>query len=384
MAVPQNNKSCFQQLNRKKIMHICKKMLRLKKALCFIVGVIFFTAHGQTARKYSNEFMNIGVDAAALGMSNAVTSHTADVTSGYWNPAGLVQLEDNELALMHSSYFANIANYNYIGYAMPLDNRSAIGVSLIRFGVDDILDTTQLIDEEGNINYDRINLFSTADYGVTFSYARRLPIEGLNYGINAKIIRRIIGDFASAWGFGLDAGIQFEGNNDWKFGFMARDITTTYNAWNIDEDKFSQISGAVEGQNQELPEKTEITLPKLEIGASKSWVFHYDYSLLAAVNLNVRFAETNDIISSSFASVAPALGFEFGYTDLVFLRAGVGNFQNELQIDNSENLTFQPNFGVGFKYKGIQIDYAYTDIGDQSAALYSNVFSLKLDFSLFR
>ena len=63
---------------------------------------------------------------------------------------------------------------------------------------------------------------------------------------------------------------------------------------------------------------------------------------------------------------------------------GTINFQNELQIDNSENLTFQPNFGVGFKYKGIEIDYAFTDIGDQSAALYSNVFSVKLDFSIFR
>ena len=272
----------------------------------------------QTARKYSNEFMNIGVDAAALGMSNAVTSHTSDVNSGYWNPAGLIHMEDNELALMHSSYFANIANYNYIGFAMPLDDRSAVGVSLIRFGVDDILDTTQLIDEQGNINYDNINLFSTADYGVTFSYARRLPIEGLNYGINAKVIRRVIGDFASSWGFGLDAGIQFEVNNAWKLGFMARDITTTYNAWSIDEDKFAQISEAVEGQNQELPETTEITLPKLELGMSKSWVFHYDYSLLAAFNLNMRFAETNDIFSASFASVAPALGFQFGYTDMVF------------------------------------------------------------------
>ena len=328
--------------------------------------------------------MNIGVDAAALGMSNAVVSQTADVNSGYWNPAGLVHLEDNQLALMHSSYFANIANYNYIGYAMPLDNRSAVGVSLIRFGVDDILDTTQLIDDEGNINYDRISTFSTADYGLTFSYARKLPLDGLNFGVNAKVIRRIIGDFASSWGFGLDAGIQFENNSGWKFGIMARDITTTYNAWSIDEEKFEQISGAVEGQNQELPETTEITIPKLEIGMSKKWIFNYDYSLLAAANLNVRFEENNDIFSTSFASINPALGFEFGYTDLVFLRGGVGNFQNERQIDDSENLTFQPNFGVGFKYKGIQIDYAFTDIGDQSAALYSNVFSLKIDFSIFR
>jgi hypothetical protein len=328
--------------------------------------------------------MNIGVDAAALGMSNAVVSQTSDVNSGYWNPAGLVHLEDNQLALMHSSYFANIANYNYIGYGMPIDDRSAVGISLIRFGVDDILDTTQLIDDEGNINYDRISTFSTADYGLTFSYARKLPLDGLNFGVNAKVIRRIIGDFASSWGFGLDAGIQFENDSGWKFGLMARDITTTYNTWSIDEEKFEQISGAVEGQNQELPETTEITIPKLEVGMSKKWIFNYDYSLLAAANLNVRFEENNDVISTSFASINPAVGFEFGYTDLVFLRGGVGNFQNERQIDNSEDLTFQPNFGVGFKYKGIQLDYAFTDIGDQSAALYSNVFSLKIDFSIFR
>jgi len=358
--------------------------LLLKNYIVIPLTLITALVSAQSTRKYSNEFMNIGVDAAALGMSNAVVSQTADVNSGYWNPAGLVHLEDNQLALMHSSYFANIANYNYIAYGMPLDDRSAVGVSLIRFGVDDILDTTQLIDDEGNINYDRISTFSTADYGLTFSYARKLPLDGLNFGVNAKVIRRIIGDFASSWGFGLDAGIQFENDSGWKFGLMARDITTTYNAWSIDEEKFEQISGAVDGQNQELPETTEITIPKLEIGMSKKWIFNYDYSLLAAANLNVRFEENNDIFSTSFASINPALGFEFGYTDLVFLRGGVGNFQNERQIDNSENLTFQPNFGVGFKYKGIQIDYAFTDIGDQSAALYSNVFSLKIDFSIFR
>lgn len=338
----------------------------------------------QTTRKYSNEFMNIGVDAAALGMSNAVVGHTADVNSGYWNPAGLVHLEDNQVALMHSSYFANIANYNYIAFAKPLDDRSAIALSFIRFGVDDILDTTQLIDEQGNVNYDRINLFSAADYGLTFSYARKLPIDGLNYGVNAKVIRRVIGDFASSWGFGLDLGIQFESKNDWQIGIMARDITTTFNAWSINEDKFTQIQDAVEGQNQEVPEGTEITIPKLQLGVSKLFTFNYDYTLRTELDLNVRFEQNNDVISSSFASINPALGFEFGYTDLVFLRAGLGNFQNELQIDNSEQLSFQPSFGVGFKYRGIQLDYAFTDIGDQSVALYSNVFSLKLDFSIFR
>jgi len=107
-----------------KIVHLCKKFLLLKKYIFIASTLITFFCTAQT--KYSNEFLNIGVDAAALGMSNSVVSHTADVNSGYWNPAGLVHLEDNELALLHSSYFANIANYNYIAFAKPLDDRSAV------------------------------------------------------------------------------------------------------------------------------------------------------------------------------------------------------------------------------------------------------------------
>ena len=327
--------------------------------------------------------MNIGVDAASFGMANATTASSANVNSGYWNPAGLLAIEDNQLSIMHASYFANIANYDYGAFAMPLDDRSAVAISLIRFGVDDILNTTQLIDDQGNIDYSRISLFSTADYGITFSYARALPLDGLNIGVNAKVIRRVIGDFASSWGFGLDLGIQFN-KNDWKFGAMVRDITTTFNAWAIDEEKFSEIQGAVNGQNQDLPDTMEITIPKLNLGVSRKFIFHYDYVLLTEIDFNFRFAETNDLVSNSFASFTPAVGLEFGYIDLVFVRAGVGNFQSITQLDGNNSLGFQPNIGIGFKYKGIQVDYALTDLGDQSAALYSNIFSITLDWSLFR
>ncbi|MFC4177823.1 PorV/PorQ family protein [Flavobacterium gossypii] len=327
--------------------------------------------------------MNIGVDAAALGMSNAVTASTGDVNSGYWNPAGLIHLEDKQASLMHASYFANIAQYDYAGFAMPIDDDSAWGLSVIRFGVDDILNTTELIDSEGNIDYNRISLFSTADYGVTFSYARKLKIPGFQYGVNAKVIRRVIGDFANSWGFGFDVGLQFE-RNDWKFGLMVRDITTTYNIWNIDEEAYNKIKDAIPGENQELPEDSEITLPKAQLGLSKKFIIRYDYSIMAAANLNMSFARTNDIISTDVVSIDPAVGFEFGYTDLVFLRGGVGNFQNVKQLDGSEKVGFQPNIGLGFKYKGIQVDYALTDIGDQSVALYSNIFSVKVDLGIFR
>lgn len=353
------------------------------KKIGYIFLLISICSFGQGIRKYSNEFMNIGVDAAALGMSNAVTAHTNDVNSGYWNPAGLLGLEDGQVSIMHASYFANIAQYDYAAYAKPIDNESAWGISIIRFGVDDILNTTQLIDANGNIDYNRISKFSTADYGMTFSYARKLQLPGFQYGVNAKIIRRVIGNFANSWGFGLDVGFQFE-HNDWHFGLMLRDITTTYNIWNINEEEYNKIKGTVAGQNQELPESTEITIPRAQFGMSKKFEFHNETSLLASGNLNMQFVRNNDLISTSLVSIDPAIGFEYGYTDLVFLRAGVGNFQNVTQIDNSKKVGFQPNIGLGFKYKGIQIDYALTDLGNQSAALYSNIFSVKVDLSIFR
>ncbi len=322
------------------------------------------------------------MDAAALGMSNAVVATTSNANAGYWNPAGLMQLEEKELSLMHASYFANIAQYNYGAFAMPIDDRSAFAFSVVRFSVDDILNTTQLIDDQGNINYDRISTFSTADWAFTLSYARESRLDGFSYGGNVKIIRRVIGDFATSIGFGLDVGLQMQRGN-WRLGLMARDITTTYNTWSIDEEEFATISGAVENQNQELPETTEITLPKLQVGIAHEFKWNYDHVITAEVDLNMRFIQTNDIISSSAISATPAVGVEYGYTNLVFVRAGVGNFQNELQLDGNDSIAFQPNIGIGFRYKGISVDYALTDIGDSSAALYSNIFSLNIDLSVF-
>ena len=173
-------------------------------------------SYSQSIRSFSNEFLNIGVDAAAFGMGKSVTAITNDVNSIYWNPAGLVGLNDYQGSIMHAEYFQGIAKYDYAGFAKPINDESTVAISIIRFAVDDILNTTQLI-QDGQVNYDRISLFSAADWAVNVAYAKKLSVKNLHVGINAKIIRRKIGDFASSIGFGLDAGLQYQ-RSDWKFG----------------------------------------------------------------------------------------------------------------------------------------------------------------------
>lgn len=333
------------------------------------------------APKYSNEFLNIGVGARALGMSNSNITSVNDVTAGYWNPAGLADMRgQHQVALMHSEYFAGIAKYDYGAFATRLDSSSALGLSLVRFGVDDIPNTTQLVDANGNIDYSKISTFNAIDFAFLISYAKTLKIKGLRLGANAKIIRRKVGDFAGAWGFGLDAGAQYD-YKKWKFAAMARDVTSTFNAWSFDlPDNMKQTFIAT---GNEIPENSvEITLPKLLLGTSRKFDFTPKISLLAEVNFDATFdGKRNVLIKSNVISMDPHFGLEASYMNIVFLRAGIGNYQSYTDVFGKKTTTFQPNMGVGIRIKSVSIDYALTDIGDQSVALYSHVFSLKIDLN---
>lgn len=352
----------------------------LRRSL-FILLLLPLFSTAQRAPKYSNEFLSIGVGARGMAMSNTQVAIVNDVTSGYWNPAGLLGMStDYEASLMHAEYFAGIAKYDYGAFATRIDSSSVIAATIIRFAVDDIPDTRFLYDANGAVNYDNIRFFSAADYAFLISYARKLDVlDGLRVGGNFKVIHRLAGEFASAWGFGLDVGAQLK-YKKWQFGIMGRDITGTFNAWNhnttLVEDIYVQT-------NNEIPENSiEVTLPRLVFGAARYFPIKKKFGLLAAIDLNTSFdGQRNVIIKADPISIDPSIGLEFDYQKTVFIRFGTGNIQEVKRFDESTYWTFQPNFGIGINIKQITIDYALTDIGDQSASLYSHVFSLKAAFS---
>jgi len=348
---------------------------RLSLIALFIVTIV----NAQKAKVYSNEFLNIGVDARALALGNSVLASADNVSAGYWNPSGLSNVKNQQVALMHAAYFANIAQYEYMAYAKALNDKTGVSVSLIRFGVDNIMNTTRLIDAQGNIDYDNITYFSTADYALNFSLGRKNLWKGLDVGFTTKLIYRHIGDFASGYGFGFDVGAQYH-LHKWQFGFVARDITTTFNYWSINKDKFDEIAQTIPGQNQTEPNSIELTLPKFSLGVARSFKLKQNWDLSAELDINSRFYKTHSIVSSDFVSIDPSLGLEFSYLKLAFLRLGVNNFRNETFFDK-KTLAFQPNAGLGFAYKGIAVDYALTNIA--SDGFYSHVFSLHIDLDRF-
>ncbi len=354
----------------------------MKKALLLLATVCAaaFSAFGQaTAPKYSNEFLSIGVGARAMGMGNSQVAIAQDVTAGYWNPAGLVHLRSPfEVSLQHAEYFAGIAAYDYGGFAARIDSVSALSVSLIRFAVDDIPDTRFLYNN-GVIDYSRIRKFSASDNALLVSYARKsLWLEGLHMGASFKIIHRNVGTFANSWGFGLDAGAQYQ-RKGWMLGLVLRDVTGTFNAWSHNTTEMAPIA---EISGSEIPENSiEVTLPKLKFGVARQFRLPADLGLLVSTDLDFTFdGQRNVLVGSRLASIDPNMGLELDYKRIVFLRGGITNIQQVQDFDQKSRTSMQPNFGLGVRIKNFYIDYALTDIGDRSESLYSNVFSLRLGF----
>ena len=322
-----------------------------------LLGLAPLAARAQSnTPKYSNEFMNLGAGARSLGMGKVQVSLANDATAGYWNPAALTNVANKyDGVLMHAELFSGIVKYDYAAFALPLDEKSALGVTLLRSGVDNIADTRALVNEYGYIDYSKITYFSVANYGLLLSYARQLGPAGLSVGANGKIIYQNVGNFANAYGFGVDVGVQYNHGN-WRLGLMARDITTTYNAWSINADQFKAT--AVPGET--IPtNSTEITLPRLVLGVGRQFTLPGQFTALVAADLEATTdGQRNALVSAKPVSVDPRVGVEIGYRKLAFLRGGVGNYQRITNFDQRQLWKGQYSLGAGVALSGLRIDLA--------------------------
>ena len=179
-----------------------------------ILVILFVLVYGSWAdgfRKYAGEFLSAGVGSRALGMGGAFTAIANDVTAGYWNPAGLVDSPGLQFQFMHAQQFMSSIQYDYFGASKTIDDQSSLGLSLIRWGVNDIKDSRFALVGgtigEG-LDYSKITTFNVADYVFYVSYAHRYTND-FSVGANIKIIYR---DFASenAMGIGFDAGLKYK------------------------------------------------------------------------------------------------------------------------------------------------------------------------------
>lgn len=365
--------------------------LNMKQLIVFCFSLfLVFQAHAQY--KYSNEFLKIGVDARALAMGNAATASTQNSNAMYWNPANLTLAKGNNgVSLMHAEYFAGIAKFDFGAYTHTIDSQSAVGVSFTRFGIDNILNTLNLIDNQGNVDYSKITTFSAADYALQLGYSRKLN-NGILLGGSLKIVHRSIGDFAKAWGAGVDLAVSYPIKNG-GLSLVARDITGTFNAWRFN--LTDSANAVLLATGNDLPQNSiETTVPSITLGAYYNIKLPKKFNVLVEGNLvTYTDGKRSSIIRTNAFSTDPIAGVELSYNQLIFIRTGFNNFQQFPSFNgNITNYQIQPNAGLGIQLANllglqqVNLDYAFTNFtatGDQNGgldgtntALYSNIVSL--------
>jgi hypothetical protein len=318
-----------------------------KKSGFLLISFLFVstTLQSQTViSKYAGEFMSIGVGGRALGMGGAFVAVANDVTSGYYNPAGLANINYPQLALMHSEQFGNLVNYDYGAVAIPYSKDMSFGLSIMRLGVDGIPDTRNaLYDANGDgiidinsdrLDYSKITEFSNQDWAFYLTFAKRQS-ENFYWGINAKIIKRDLAEY-NATGIGFDVGAFYIPLNNLYLGANLQDATTTLIAWST-------------GRN-------ELVSPTLKVGSAYKIVEFLGGYIMPALDFDIRFE--NRQFASNFnlgpVSFDMHAGFEYSFKNIVAVRAGYNDVK-------------QFTIGAGVKLPKLNIDYSFARFSESES-----------------
>ncbi len=346
--------------------------LRPLGLLLLFLALAAAPAEAQRVAKYGADFLAGGVGGRALGMGGAHVALASDVTAGYWNPAGLNRTLYPEAAYMHAERFDGIVQFDYGAGVFPVNARSTVGLSFFRSGVDDIANTLNAWDAAGDRpTPDSISFFSAADYAFFVSYARQLR-SNLSVGVTAKVVRRGIGDFASAWGYSLDLGAQYR-IGIFQLGLNVQDVTGMLQSWSLDSDKLANIS-EVFGVDAPVG-GAEIVLPVARFGTGVTLPLTEDLGFTAGLDFDLAFdGQRAYAFNTGDVSLHPRLGTELTFRNIVALRAGISD------VTSSERFGTEvtPTVGAGLNVGAFDVDYGFGDFGGIRQELgYSHRVSLK-------
>jgi len=321
-----------------------KKIILLSLTVLLMVSVLSAKPFGKTGTA-ALQFLKFGVDARAIGMGEAYTAVTDDISSVYWNPAGLAPALQNQAFFSHTDWPAGIMHeFAAVSYTNGVSTW-ALSASVLHM---DKLDVTT--EEEFGPTGET---FTNSDMAFGLSYASTFT-DKFSFGMTAKYLREnlYIYDINS---FSVDLGSIY--NTGWqnvKIGMSLRNFGPDIQ-YKVDddgdgsfnEDPFDLLDNDGDGLIDEDGEGIESKIPmNFSLGISGDVMRKNDSHLIASLQLDNcidRMETWNLGAEYRLGNLYLRGGYQFNY-DTNGLSAGVG-------------VQLPTRFAV------FSIDYAYTDMG---------------------
>ncbi len=340
------------------------------KKIIFLISILlvfllqFTTLELQAQEPYrvgttAGSFLELGFGGAGLGMGDSYVSMATDVSSIYWNPAGLGYMEKNELMVMHQPWFADIST-SFVGLGFVYENIGTFGfgLSFVKYGEEEV--TSMLMQEGTGEKFDGLDL------AFSFSYGKKLA-DWFSFGATGKYISsRIWHESASAVVFDLGAIVNtsflsWTGRNEdgLKIGMSISNYGTRmqYDGMDlkrpVDEapeegGNFAYVPARYETQGWELPLIFRIGVSSyLLYFENHKWILSVD-----ALHPNNNSEHLN--IGTEYAASIPGIG-------VLSLRAG---YKGLMMVNSQYGFSFGGGLLIYYlNNNSVKIDYAYRDIG---------------------
>lgn len=293
---------------------------------------------GQRAGISAFQFLKIGVGARGVGMGESFVAVANDASALYWNPAGLVQFEENQVIASHTEYVVDI-KHDYFGLVYHLSAQDAVGASFASLHMQDMEITTET-QPFGTGRY-----FSFGDVAVGLTYSRKMT-DQFSFGATIRYAEETL-DVLKMRSVMVDLGTWYwTGLGSTRFAV----VISNFGADVAPKGTVTPFNGVpVTGfQSFSLP-------TVFRLGIAGDPVVTDDHKVTASLQLN----HPNDNAEHL------RLGLEYSFRNTLFLRAGVKRTigQQLLGEDatSEENVTFGAGVLIPLGFSVAGADYAYAN-----------------------
>lgn len=308
-------------------------------------------------------FLHLDVGARGGAMAGSIGSTVSGPTGWYWNPAGAATSESFSLAAGRQNLYDDLdVTQTYAAASIPLLG-GVVGVHLNTLGSGPIKRTSEL-----NPFGERLggNAFEWTSTVVGLGYAKRMT-DRLQVGGQVKYISEGIPDASTHW-MAVDVGTQFNtGLYGLILGGVIQNIGGTARANGpliqrvIQTSDGSQLPEARRVQfftnNTELPVVFRLSIGADLLGGANSLIG-------GAGGPNTLVSEVS-VTDATDESTQYALGVEYGYKNLLFLRGGKRLYNDDRERGDAGQVGLTGGFGLRLPVLGrnVRFDYAYKAAG---------------------
>jgi hypothetical protein len=284
----------------------------------------------------------VGASARPMGMGGMFVSVADDPASLIHNPAAAARVNQIKLFSMSSRTLQEVNYLNY-GIALPVTKLGVLGFSLIGRSVDKVPLTSDLVINNGIVDYSTIRYASFSDQVYVFTYALPMQIANsdVDFGLNAKFFKKNLSSIstANANGFNMDFGTRFSLTKHLDVGLKLQNF--------IKGTSGRVSSGTLLWGTGEVENIDSYAV----LGLSNK-------TLIRNVLVGIDFQKNT---SQPAYPTTIHLGFEWHPLNPLFLRAGYGQYLMAPDIADGGSLSVAPvlSVGCGLNIYGWRLDYAY-------------------------